>query len=81
MYGPLGIDISPALFRDTDFAGVAQALGASAVTVRRVNDLAAVTRWREQGSRGTLVLDCKVVPHVVARYLAELASRIRTGAM
>src|SRR5579859_2711808 len=81
MYGPLGIDIGPALFRDTDFAGIARALGASAVTVRRVDDLAAVTRWQEQGSRGTLVLDCKVVPHVVARYLAELAGRIRTGAM
>jgi amino acid adenylation domain-containing protein len=81
MYGPLGIDIGPALFHDTDFAGVARAFGASAVTVRRAGDLAAVTRWREQGSRGTLVLDCKVVPHVVARYLAELADRIRAGAM
>ena len=49
--------------------------------MRGVDDLAAVTRWREQGSRGTLVLDCKVVPHVTARYLDGLAGRIRTGAM
>jgi acetolactate synthase-1/2/3 large subunit len=81
MYGPLGIDVSTARFHDTDFAGLARALGASAVTVRGVDDLAAVTRWREQGSRGTLVLDCKVVPHVTARYLDGLAGRIRTGAM
>ncbi len=81
MYGPLGIDVSSARFGDTDFAGLARALGASAVTVRGVDDLDAVTRWREQGSQGTLVLDCKVVPHVTARYLDGLAGRIRTGAM
>lgn len=81
MYGPLGIDVSTARFHDTDFAGLARALGASAVTVRGVDDLAAVTRWREQGSSGTLVLDCKVVPHVTARYLAVLAGHIRTGTM
>jgi thiamine pyrophosphate-dependent acetolactate synthase large subunit-like protein len=81
MYGPLGIDVSTARFHDTDFAGLARAFGASAVTVRGVDDLAAVTRWREQGSSGTLVLDCKVVPHVTARYLAGLPGHIRTGAM
>jgi thiamine pyrophosphate-dependent acetolactate synthase large subunit-like protein len=81
MYGPLGIDVSSARFSDTDFAGLARAFGATAVTVRGVGDLAAVTRWREQGSRGTLVLDCKVVPHVTARYVDGLASRIRTGVM
>jgi acetolactate synthase-1/2/3 large subunit len=81
MYGPHGIDISPAQFHDTDFAGIARALGAAAVTVHGVDDLAAVTRWREQGSRGTLVLDCKVVPNVIARYVHELAGRMRTGAM
>ncbi len=81
MYGPLGIDVSTARFNDTDFAGLARALGAAAVTVRGVDDLAAVTRWRKQGSRGTLVLDCKVVPHVTARYVDGLAGRIRTGAM
>jgi acetolactate synthase-1/2/3 large subunit len=81
MYGPLGIDVSAAQFSDTDFAGLARAFGATAVTVRGVDDLVAVSRWREQGSRGTLVLDCKVVPHVTARYVDGMAGRIRTGVL
>jgi thiamine pyrophosphate-dependent acetolactate synthase large subunit-like protein len=79
LYGPLGIDISPAVFGDTDFAGVARSLGATAVTVRTVDDLASVRAWREQGCRGTFVLDCKVVPDVIAKYLSDLRGHIRAG--
>ena len=72
MYGPHGADVSTATFVDTDFAGLARSLGATAVTVRTVDDLAAVGAWRAAGSAGTLVLDCKVVPDVIAGYLADL---------
>jgi acetolactate synthase I/II/III large subunit len=78
-YRALGTDVSPALFEDTDFAGIARSLGASAVTVRTAQDLEAVSRWHEQGSTGTLVLDCKVVPHVIAKYLTDLSGHSRVG--
>jgi acetolactate synthase I/II/III large subunit len=79
MYRPVVTDVSPATFGDTDFAAVARSLGASAATVRTASDLDAVRAWRDQGCQGTIVLDCKVVPDVVASYLSELSSRIRAG--
>jgi thiamine pyrophosphate-dependent acetolactate synthase large subunit-like protein len=79
MYRPLVTDISPATFGDTDFAAVARSLGAIAVTVRTADDLAAVRAWRDAGCHGTFVLDCKVVPDVVAKYLSDLSSHIRAG--
>lgn len=71
MFGPLGADLRTTVFEDTDFAGIARSLGASAVTVRRTADLAAVRAWRRQGCRGVLVLDCKVVRNVVAKFLSD----------
>ncbi len=79
MYRPLGTDTSPAAFGDTDFAAVARSLGATAATVRTVRDLTAVRAWRDAGCDGTLVLDCKVVPDVVAKYLSDLSGHIRAG--
>ncbi len=79
MYHSLVTDTSPATFGDTDFASVARSLGATAITVRTAGDLTAVRAWRDAGCHGTLVLDCKVVPDVVARYLAELSGHIRAG--
>ncbi len=79
MYRPLVTDISPAVFGDTDFAAVARSLGASAATVRTARDLTAAAAWRDAGCRGTLVLDCKVVPGVVAKYLSDLSGHIRAG--
>lgn len=81
MYGRLVADLGPALFPDTDFAAIARSLGARAATVRTANDLAGLREWREAGRRGTYLLDCKVVPDVVASYLAELGARIRAGGM
>ena len=79
MYRPLVTDTSPATFSDTDFAAVARSLGATAVTVRTADDLTAVRAWRDRGCHGTFVLDCKVVPDVVAKYLSDLSSHIRAG--
>jgi len=79
LYGPLGTDISPAVFGDTDFAGVARSLGATAVTVRTVDDLTALRAWRDQDCRGTFVLDCKIVPDVIAKYLSDIRGHIRAG--
>ncbi|WP_131755983.1 thiamine pyrophosphate-dependent enzyme, partial [Actinomadura fibrosa] len=70
MYGDAGARSAATVFGDTDFAGVARSLGASAVTVRAVADLAAVRDWRRRGGRGVLVLDCKIVRDVVADMFA-----------
>jgi thiamine pyrophosphate-dependent acetolactate synthase large subunit-like protein len=72
MYGPRGADAGTTVFADTDFAGLARSLGARAATVRTVDDLAVVREWTGRGCRGTLLLDCKVVPEVIAPYLADL---------
>ena len=74
MFGPVGADLATATFGETDFAGIARALGATAVTVRSVDDLAALRAWRDAGARGTLMLDCKVVRDVVADFLAEIVA-------
>jgi acetolactate synthase-1/2/3 large subunit len=79
MYRPFGIDLAPATFRDTDFAGVARSLGASAVTVRRAAHLAPVRAWADGGRAGVLVLDCKVVPDVVADYLVAVGPAVKAG--
>jgi acetolactate synthase I/II/III large subunit len=79
MYRPLVTDTSPATFGDTDFAAVARSFGASSATVRTVADLAGLRAWREAGCRGTYLLDCKVVPDVVAKYLSDLGGHIRAG--
>jgi acetolactate synthase I/II/III large subunit len=81
MYRPLVTDTSPVTFGDTDFVAVARSFGATAATVRSVADLAGLRAWREAGCRGTYLLDCKVVPDVVAKYLSDLGGHIRAGAV
>jgi thiamine pyrophosphate-dependent acetolactate synthase large subunit-like protein len=66
----LGREVGLAQFPDTDLAAVARALGAAAVTVRAVDDLAPVTAWLADGS-GPLVLDAKVNPSICAAWLEE----------
>jgi thiamine pyrophosphate-dependent acetolactate synthase large subunit-like protein len=75
MYSPQGADPATMTFADTDFATVARGLGATAATVRHLDDLVVVREWRAAGCPGTLVLDCKVVPGVIAPFLAELLGR------
>ncbi|MFC4857022.1 thiamine pyrophosphate-binding protein [Actinophytocola glycyrrhizae] len=72
LYTPRGADPRTASFADTDFAGVALALGAEVAVVRAVPDLDAVRDWQARGPRGVLVLDCKVVPDVIAPFLSDL---------
>ncbi|GIF07047.1 thiamine pyrophosphate-binding protein [Actinoplanes siamensis] len=72
MYGPRGADLRTASFADTDFAGIARALGAAAQTVREIADLRVVRSWSARGCPGVLLLDCKVSRDVVAGFLSEL---------
>ncbi|VVJ20413.1 TPP-requiring enzyme co-localized with fatty acid metabolic genes [Amycolatopsis camponoti] len=78
VYGDVA-DPDSIAFADTDFAGLARAFGATAAVVRTVEDLDAVRAWLDRGRAGTLVLDCKVVPDVVAGFLADLAGQLQAG--
>jgi thiamine pyrophosphate-dependent acetolactate synthase large subunit-like protein len=66
----LGREVGLAQFPDADLAAVARAVGADAVTVRAVDDLAPVTEWLADG-RGPLVVDAKVNPSICAAWLEE----------
>ena len=69
-FGPDGFPVDLVRFRDTDFAALARAAGAEGSTVRTVGDLDVLARWLDDRRR-PLVLDVKVVPTVVADWLAE----------
>ena len=69
-FGPHGEPVDIVRFPDSDFAALGRAAGAEGVTVRRVEDLAAVERWIE-ARPGPMVVDAKVEPSVVAEWLSE----------
>jgi thiamine pyrophosphate-dependent acetolactate synthase large subunit-like protein len=69
-FGPHGEPLDIVEFPDTDFAALGRAVGAEGVTVRQVDDLAAVESWLTHRT-GPLVVDAKVEPTVVADWLAE----------
>ena len=72
LYGAMGLHEGPMLIPDVDFAGVATALGATGVPVRRLEDLDALRTWTESGAYGTILLDCRVSRSVVADYQREI---------
>lgn len=76
LYRKLGADRDTMVFRDTDFVASGRARGARAATVRSVADLAAAHDWQAEGAKGAFLLDCKVVPDVVAACLSGLTSVI-----
>ncbi len=69
-FAPKGLPTDLAVFPPTDLAGVARALGAEGVTVRRVEDLGEVEAWLGRRD-GPLVVDAKVNPAVVGEWLEE----------
>jgi thiamine pyrophosphate-dependent acetolactate synthase large subunit-like protein len=70
-FGPAGHPVDLVRFPPVDFAAFGRAAGFEAVTVRRVEDLAAVAAWAEAGAERPLLVDAKVVPTVVAEWLEE----------
>ena len=64
-FEPLGLDVSIARFPVRDWAAVARALGAQAVTVKGLDDVEVVQSWLAR-PEGPLVLDCRVDPTVDA---------------
>lgn len=58
-------------FPETDFAGLARAVGLEATTVRGLADLEIIREWLDRGRPKPLVVDAKVTPTVVAGWLEE----------
>ncbi len=69
-FGPSGHPLDTVRFPDTDFAALAEGLGARGLTVRRAADLEALASWLEERDK-PLVVDAKVAPFVVAEWLEE----------
>lgn len=72
LYGAMGLDERPMRIPDVDFAGLASALGATGVRVETLSDLDALSKWRADGGRGTILLDCRISRSVVAPYQREI---------
>ncbi len=70
-FGPHGLPLDSVRFGDTDLAALARAAGGAGVTVRSLDDLAAVEPWLAEPSPGPLLLDAKVDPEVCGEWLAE----------
>lgn len=76
-YGSQGLDQHAMRVGEMDFAAIARGYGAQAVTVTRPADLEWVVQWVRHGARGTLVIDAKVSPDVVAPYMYEFAAQAK----
>ncbi|MFB2585470.1 thiamine pyrophosphate-binding protein [Herbiconiux liukaitaii] len=55
-----GTDLSTVTFPETDIASIARGYGASALTVRTVDDLAGIEEWLAAGPTSPLVIDAKI---------------------
>ncbi|MEV0674882.1 thiamine pyrophosphate-binding protein [Actinosynnema sp. NPDC050436] len=70
-FGPAGHPLDTVRFPDTDFAALGRGFGCAALTVRRRDDLAGLTRWLD-GPRDTpLLIDAKVTTDRAAWWLEE----------
>jgi len=75
-----GFPVEGSRFPDSDFAAIAEAVGARGATVARYRDLAAVNGWLDDPS-GPFLLDCKIDPSVMAGWFEEIfALRERSAA-
>lgn len=70
-YVPRGLDDAGMVFPELRFADIARAMGAHAVTARRLADLDQLGAWLESGGTGTFFVDALVSPAVVGEYVTE----------
>ncbi|HEV6954929.1 MAG TPA: thiamine pyrophosphate-dependent enzyme, partial [Promicromonospora sp.] len=80
VYGRQGLAEEPMLIPETNFAALADAVGAEGVVVRTLNDLDRLAAWSAEpvDERRFLVLDCRVSGSVVAPYQEEILRANRT---
>jgi thiamine pyrophosphate-dependent acetolactate synthase large subunit-like protein len=70
----LGLDIELARFPPTDIAAVARGLGAKAITVRSLADLAPLEKWVAEGAKGVFLIDAKINPEYEANWAKDYSS-------
>jgi acetolactate synthase I/II/III large subunit len=70
-FGPDGFDLSTVRFPPTDIAAIARGFGCDAVTVSRVDDLAAVRAWLDGPRDRPLLADAKVTADRGSWWLEE----------
>jgi thiamine pyrophosphate-dependent acetolactate synthase large subunit-like protein len=70
----LGLDIELARFPPTDIAAAARGLGAKAITVRSVADLAPLEQWVAEGAKGVFLVDAKINPDFEANWAKEYSN-------
>ncbi|WP_062243542.1 thiamine pyrophosphate-binding protein [Brevibacterium epidermidis] len=74
LYGLKGLEKSPMLIDEIDFAALATAAGGHGVAVRTLADLAVVERWKSRpiDGRPFLLLDLRISGEVIAPYQEEV---------
>jgi acetolactate synthase I/II/III large subunit len=70
-FGPDGFDLSTVRFPPTDIAAIARGFGCDAVSVTRVDDLAAVRAWLDGPRDRPLLVDAKVTADRGSWWLEE----------
>jgi len=70
-FGPDGFDLSTVRFPPTDIAAIARGFGFEAVSVTRVDDLAAVRSWLAGARDRPLLVDAKVIADRGSWWLEE----------
>jgi thiamine pyrophosphate-dependent acetolactate synthase large subunit-like protein len=70
-FGPDGFDLSTVRFPSTDIAAIARGFGFEAVSVTRVDDLAAVRTWLAGARDRPLLVDAKVIADRGSWWLEE----------
>jgi acetolactate synthase-1/2/3 large subunit len=71
-YGSRGLDQTPMLIDEVDFAALARAFGGQGLTVDTLADLEGLSDWVRAGAQGVILLDCRISTSVVAPYLSEM---------
>jgi acetolactate synthase I/II/III large subunit len=70
-FGPDGHPLDTVLFPETDIAAIGRGFGCAGVTVRRQEDLAALTEWLAGPRDRPILVDAKVSRHRGAWWLEE----------
>ncbi len=70
-FAGLGKPVDIVRFQDTDFAATARACGLDGISVRCAADLAPISKWLAGNRATSLLVDAKVIPTVVAKWLEE----------
>ncbi|WP_431710868.1 thiamine pyrophosphate-binding protein [Glutamicibacter uratoxydans] len=71
-YGSIGLHEDPMLIPTVNFAALANAFGATGITVESLSDLEGVKDWVDSGARGVCLVDARISPDVRAPYMEEV---------